>query len=96
MRDGLYEQVAALNPSTETDATVASLFDVSDGALTFASLPPLTRVQVSKLLKRLHGVELPATLQDKAWNLGLAFALRSPGSLGWLARVVPKLQPGVG
>lgn len=101
IRDGLCEQVAVLGDPAEADATVASLFEAPedakpDGALTFASLPLLTKAQASKLLRSVHGVEHPAALQDRAWNLGLAFALRNPGSLGWLARVVPKLQPGDG
>lgn len=101
IRDGLCEQVAVLGDPSEADAAVASMFDAPedakpDGALTFASLPPLTKAQASKLLRSIHGVEHPAALQDRAWNLGLAFALRNPGSLGWLARVVPKLQPGDG
>lgn len=101
IRDGLCEQVALLGDPSEADATTASLFEATDdskseSALIFASLPPLTKGQASKLLKSVHGVEHPAALQDKAWNLGLAFALRNPGSLGWLARVVPKLQPGDG
>ena len=101
IRDGLCEQVAVLGDPSEADATAASLFEAlddakPDGALTFASLPPLTKVQASKLLRSVHGVEHPAALQDRAWNLGLAFTLRNPGSLGWLARVVPKLQPGDG
>ena len=101
IRDGLCEQVAVLGDSSEADATATSLFEAPEdakpaGALIFASLPPLTKAQASKLLRSVHGVEHPAALQDKAWNLGLAFALRNPGSLGWLSRVVPKLQPGDG
>jgi len=101
IRDGLCEQVALLGEPSEADVAVASLFEAtgdakSDRALIFASLPPLTKGQASKLLKSVHGVENPAALQDKAWNLGLAFALRNPGSLGWLARVIPKLQTGDG
>ena len=101
IRDGLCEQVAALGDPSEADATAASLFEApedaeADSALTFASLPPLTKAQASKLLRSVHGIDQPAALQDRAWNMGLAFALRNPGSLGWLARVVPKLQPGDG
>lgn len=101
IRDGLCEQVALLGDPSEADATATSLFEATDdakpdNALIFASLPPLTKGQASKLLKSIHGVEHPAALHEKAWNLGLAFALRNPGSLGWLARVVPKLQPGDG
>lgn len=101
IRDGLCEQVALLGDPSEADATATSLFEATDdakpdSALIFASLPPLTKGQASKLLKSVHGVEHPAALHEKAWNLGLGFALRNPGSLGWLARVVPKLQPGDG
>lgn len=101
IRDGLCAQVAVLGDPSEVDGTAASLFEAQDdakpvSAMIFASLPPLTKGQASKLLRCVHGVEHPAALQDKAWNLGLAFALRNPGSLGWLARVVPKLQSGDG
>jgi len=101
IHDGLCEQVALLSDSSEAESAAASLFEVSNdakpnSALTFASLPPLTKGQANRLLKSIHGVEHPTALQDKAWNLGLAFALRNPGSLGWLARVVPKLQLGDG
>lgn len=101
IRDGLCEQVAVLGDQSETDTVNASLFEAPDnstprGAMIFASLPPLTKAQASKLLRSVHGVENPAELQHKAWNLGLAFALRNPGSLGWLARALPLLQLGDG
>ena len=101
IRGGLCRQVAVLGDPAGADATAASLFEAPesakpDGGLTFASLPPLTMAQASKLLRSVHGVDQPAALQRKAQNLGLAFALRNPGSLRWLARVVPKLQPGDG
>lgn len=96
---------ALCQPAPRTSAVAGAeaelVADVSeDGAvfpdeqLVFASLPPLTKSQVSLLLRKRHGIAQPAALQAKAQELGLGFALRSPGSMAWLASVIPKLSKG--
>jgi len=98
MREELCRPLEDVTIATGGDEAEVTLFSesstIAKSQLTFCSLPPLTKSQASRLLKVVHGVEHPVALQDKAWSLGLGFALRSPGSLGWLARVVPKLGTG--
>lgn len=60
-------------------------------ALCVASLPYLNPQQIDQLLRHVHGLSDPVSLRQRAWQLGLGFALRSPGSLQWLARAVPAI-----
>lgn len=61
---------------------------IAPDALCVASLPYLKPPQLDRLLRQVHGVSDPVSLRQRAWQLGLRFALKSPGSLDWLTRAV--------
>lgn len=63
-------------------------------ALCVASLPYLKPPQLDRLLRQVHGVSDPVSLRQRAWQLGLRFALKSPGSLDWLTRAVSAIGDG--
>lgn len=61
---------------------------IAPDALCVASLPYLKPPQLDRLLRQVHGVSDPVFLRQRAWQLGLTFALKSPGSLRWLTHAV--------
>lgn len=67
---------------------------ISPDALCVASLPYLKPPQLDRLLRQVHGVSDPVSLRRRAWQLGLRFALKSPGSLGWLTHAVSAISDG--
>lgn len=68
--------------------------EIAPDALCVASLPYLKPPQLDRLLRYVHGVSDPVSLRQRAWQLGLGFALKSPGSLQWLARAVAAIGVG--
>lgn len=67
---------------------------IAPDALCVASLPYLKPPQLDRLLRQVHGVGDPVSLRQRAWQLGLRFALKSPGSLDWVTRAVSAIGDG--
>lgn len=67
---------------------------ITPDALCVASLPYLKPPQLDRLLRQVHAVSDPVALRHRTWQLGLGFALKSPGSLDWLTRAVSAIGDG--
>lgn len=55
--------------------------------IVIAALRPLDRRQAQQFLRRVFGVERVEDAESLAFNLGLSFALESPGDLKWFAQL---------
>lgn len=94
---GLTDSVGKASIATELAGEESNEAFPADSApedVVFARLPPLTQPQTDRLLRQVHGISDPQQFCGKARDVGLSFGLSSPGSLTWLAKVIPDLPAG--
>lgn len=78
-------KVIDINADDETITTVEE--EQSSVDVVVAALKPLSRHQAAQLLQRVWNVTDFQTAQELAQNLGLSFALESPGDLKWFSHL---------
>lgn len=78
-------QYSAGEVEAEADAAMESSETLPEADVLFAALRPLSRRQAARFLREVYGATETSEAEDLAHNLGLSFAMESPGDLKWFA-----------
>lgn len=74
--------------TAEKSTTTLAVREEEPLDLVLCALSPLSTRQAAKLLKDVFEVDLDSRASELVANLGLSFAMSSPGNLKWLSRVL--------